>query len=335
MGTGRRFTVDEAMHASARAVDWLGTQSAVRAFATEPWEVVTGPGPQAARLRRVAEEFLPAQRAFFASLEVVYADAAMADLLTAAADAMPATPLRADELVLPAGMVIFAKPLPALETPPHRECAATFTVTPRGISWHLGARGLSVLTWCDRHGLHQRDGLTFTYTGLAPESLTLLPHDGEQPVPPDWAHVNLLRALGALSRQPVTHVEAPPVSAKARRKVRRARGGDEPALRRVYLRRPHLAAHELAAARDARAGHTPRGHYVRGHWKHQWHPSIDEHRLTWVEGYLRGDFTTGTVPGERVLMAHSHDEENPPQGPGQREPARGGRPSTDMLKQPA
>jgi hypothetical protein len=89
------------------------------------------------------------------------------------------------------------------------------------------------------------------------------------------------------------------VSPRARRAAANARRGAPPSIRRVYLRHPHLASHELQAARDARSGHRPRGHYVRGHWKHQWHPSIDEHRLLWVDGYLRGDFSAGVVPGPR------------------------------------
>jgi hypothetical protein len=124
-------------------------------------------------------------------------------------------------------------------------------------------------------------------------------------IPGEWKHVNVLRALGRLSRQPTTIVDEPPVAPRARRAAAKARRGAPASIRRVSLRHPHLAGHELQAARDARSGHRPRGHFVRGHWKHQWHPSIDEHRLTWVDGDLRGDFTAGVVPGTKVLVAHA------------------------------
>jgi hypothetical protein len=42
---------------------------------------------------------------------------------------------------------------------------------------------------------------------------------------------------------------------------------------------------------------------VRGHWKNHWHPSIREHRYIWITGYPRGDFTAGTVTGDKVLIA--------------------------------
>ncbi len=61
-------------------------------------------------------------------------------------------------------------------------------------------------------------------------------------------------------------------------------------------------AAELDALRAARAG-APRGHWVRGHWKRQWYAATEEHRWHWIDGYPRGDFEKGAVPGDRVQVA--------------------------------
>jgi hypothetical protein len=89
-------------------------------------------------------------------------------------------------------------------------------------------------------------------------------------------------------------------------------GKADPAIRRVYLRGPDDGQAELAATREARSGQPSRGHWVRGHWKRQWHPSIEEHRQRWIEGYPRGDFGQGGAPGTKVLIARRGPNEEIP-----------------------
>ena len=61
---------------------------------------------------------------------------------------------------------------------------------------------------------------------------------------------------------------------------------------------------EAGSSVDSEPDHSlrkrPRRHLVRGHWRHQWHPSLETHRLRWIAPHLRAgrksDFPTADPP---------------------------------------
>jgi hypothetical protein len=62
---------------------------------------------------------------------------------------------------------------------------------------------MAVISWTDRHEAHRPDGIRFTYTGLGENSPTTYSWR-ESALLADWIHVNVMRALTALYRQPHT-----------------------------------------------------------------------------------------------------------------------------------
>jgi hypothetical protein len=163
---------------------------------------------------------------------------------------------------------------------------------------------LAITGWHRAAGLHHFDEpkLAVRYTALRAASNAIGPYGGALPDPGVAGPHRILQTLTALCRTPLVGDEVALASKAARQEAARA-GLTDPPIRRVHLRRPEHAQHELDAARAARAGHPTRGHWVRGHWKNQWHPSIGEHRPTWIAGYPRGDFTAGSLTGTKVLIA--------------------------------
>jgi hypothetical protein len=117
-----------------------------------------------------------------------------------------------------------------------------------------------------------------------------------------------LLALTALKRSPRVVGETRETGSKAASQVAR-RVGIDPTVRRLYLQRPESGAAELDALRADRQGN-PRGHWVRGHWRNQYHASIDEHQLRWIEGYPRGDFSKGIVAGQSIQVVRGPRDDN-------------------------
>jgi hypothetical protein len=240
-----------------------------------------------------------------ADADLIWCDPPMVALLAAASDTYPATPIEPRHLVSPSGIVIFSEPVPAVWDDPtgtqaiHRLSAITWAslVASDGqlavsvVGWirawrQATYRPLNLRVRCRELQIHTS---AYGHFG-APTS------DAGGPASPS----RMLQTLTALLRSPLVSVE----------NTERAASSGSPrrppapsTIRRVYLRRPEHGASELQAARDARAGRRHRGHWVSGHWKNQWYPSVEEHRERWIEGYPRGDFDLGDVPGTKVRVA--------------------------------
>lgn len=231
----------------------------------------------------------------------------MVDLVAAAAGTYPPEPFLEHHLPAPNGIVLFARPLPAVWQDQHDDTARRQI---SAITWTSGLStsdkpALSIAGWERHTGLdrYRNPDLAIHYRGLRVVSYVMglygtPPADQGGPAGPN----RILQTFAALCRTPLVRDETTPGSKAARQAAQRA-GRPDPLIRRVHLRRPEHAQEELDAARAARAGAPVRGHWVRGHWKQQWHASMGEHRAIWISGYPRGDFAAGTVTGRKVLIA--------------------------------
>lgn len=72
-------------------------------------------------------------------------------------------------------------------------------------------------------------------------------------------------------------------------------------VRVLSLVNPEHGRYEL----DAATGRKLRAHWVRGHWRNQWYATAQEHKTIWVDGFVRGDASIGTVGGARVYAARA------------------------------
>ncbi len=312
-----RWTVDDALREYAKLIRWYDSADGIRE-AYNTYRLHYGNGwppslPDEDARWQVAERTAQVTAAAMRSLDPIWCDPPMVDLLAAAADTYPLEPMRPQHLLAPDGMVIFAKPLPVVwrgddDDEEHRLAAISWGAS---LSSNDGRPFTSITAWHRYSGLRREgDGLSVRYVGLRPQSHSMgapwiEPTDVGGPASPH----RLLQAFSALVRTPLIRDKHGPVSKAARRDGERA-GLRDAAARRVYLRRPEYAEEELEAARAARDARPARGHWVRGHWKQQWYPSVEEHRPLWVSGYPRGDFTGGEVPGAKILIASDRNIAN-------------------------
>lgn len=314
----RTWSVDDALREYERLIAWLPTRDGRTAAYMAYHHAYMGKWPDELSSEdarwKLAEASCRDTAATLAGCPPIWCDPPMVDLIAAAADTYPPEPFLEHNLPAPDGIVIFAKPLPAVWEDQHDEIARRQL---RAISWcsGLSVKGehvLSIAGWDRRIGVerYRQPKLLINYTGLRMASYVM----GVYGAPPmdqagGPAGTNrILQTFAALSRTPLVRDETSAGSKAARQAARRT-GRPDPHIRRVQLRRPEHGQEELDAARAARAGTPPRGHWVRGHWKQQWHPSIEEHRTIWISGYPRGDFGAGTVSGTRVLIASDrHDD---------------------------
>lgn len=314
------------MRVSAGFVDWLPSGDAARLARAYIWDEMNqdvldlSPGREADEKLGLAKEANATLAAVLRSQDPVWCDANMTDLLAVAtAEHPPVDTIEPWHLLHPtAGLVIFAKPLPTewsdLTAP--RLPAATETGTSgnvaeeiSAISWErpLGEGPWVVRTWArttDTRLFNMPDVGRFRCRDLRPTPVV----EVIGAATPPSAAARILVALTALTRTGTTVQEAiEDVSKAARQSARRARMEDRQ-VRRLYLRHPESGPAELAAFRERRSA-GPRGHWVRGHWKQQWYASTQEHQWQWVDGYPRGDFTLGTVQGQRVQVVRADSDE--------------------------
>ncbi|MET7622373.1 hypothetical protein [Streptomyces sp. NPDC005408] len=295
----------DAIRLKAALTGWFGSDNWIRYLAADGLPDY-GKGlwperwPSASIEERMAlftpDELIP--QAAWQDADTIYADAAMCDMVTAAAQTFPEQRVRRDEFLAPIGFLFFARPVPAAAF------ASPIPNQPRvsAITWACVDDGVSAITWI-RHpaGAYYINGVTVQLTTLFPHLAYLVPWD--KPAHAGIHSVSLLRALSALAKQPLTREDSPKIHQSVRAIARSAKIRPE-SFRRIALRRPEAAAHELSAARAAAEGRTPAGHWVRGHWRNQYYPSVDEHRTIWIEGFPRGDFAQPKPVGERLLIAH-------------------------------
>ena len=64
----------------------------------------------------------------------------------------------------------------------------------------------------------------------------------------------------------------------------------------MSLHKPETAQYELDGVR----GTVQRQHWVRGHWRKQWYATMEDHRLKWIDGFIKGDPELGTVNARKV-----------------------------------
>ncbi len=317
----RVWSVDDALRLYTKLVEWLPTRDGVKACYLAYHLSYRGSWPpelaeESARWE-LAEQTARESATTIGSTSLIWCDPPMTDLIAAAADTYPPEPFLEHNLPSPHGIVIFAKPLPAVWQDQYAE---TERRELSAITWATGLstddrQTLSIAGWEPRTGIDRyRDpDLTIYYSGLRLASYVLglygaTPEDQGGPAGTN----RILQTFAALSRTPLVRDESAPGSKAARQAAARAGLQDRP-IRRVYLRRPQDGPAELEAARAERAGRPPRAHWVRGHWKDQWYPSIEEHRTIWVSGYPRGDFSAGTVGGTKVLVATDRQGDTPSQ----------------------
>lgn len=314
----RRWSVDDALREYVKLISWYdsldGVREAYNTYRLHYGEVWPASLPDEDARRQVAERTAQATAASMRTFDPVWCDPPMVDLLAAAADTYPVEPMRPEQLLAPDGMVIFAKPMPVVwrgdgDDEEHRLAAVSWG---ESLSTADGRPFTAITAWHRFTGLRREgSGETVRYVGLRPQSHSMgapwiVPTDVGGPASPH----RLLQAFSALVRLPLVRDEHGPASKSARKEGERA-GVQNAAVRRVYLRRPEHAQEELEAARAARQARPARGHWVRGHWKQQWYASLEEHRPLWVSGYPRGDFTTGAVPGVKMLVASGRDDQCP------------------------
>lgn len=320
-GSERTWSVDDALRQYTTLLDWLRTGDGTRSAYLAYHQVYLGDWPpqwgtESARWR-LAEASARDSAEAFAENPPIWCDPPMVDLVAAAADTYPPEPFLEHHLPAPNGIVFFARPLPAVWPDQNDEIARRRI---SAISWTSGMStsdepALSIAGWERHTGLdrYRNPDLAIHYRGLRLASFVMglygaPPADQGGPAGPN----RILQTFAALCRTPLVRDETTPGSKAARQAAQRA-GRPDPTIRRVQLRRPEDAEVELEAARAARAGTPPRGHWVRGHWKQQWYASLGEHRSIWISGYPRGDFATGVVPGQKILVASNRHAPNEPE----------------------
>jgi hypothetical protein len=309
----RWWTAEEAHQIRRRLCSWLATRDGIAATYLHYLTIYHGEFPADVDGPALARDTAIASADELADADLLWCDPAMVDLLSAAADSYPPEPWRPELLLAPGGIVVFSKPLPAVwvEAGSDVEEAANISA----ITWassvaDSGQDTLSVVGW-----KRQARPQVFDVVGRVGFAAGLAVHSSAiglygRPLADKGGPANaarILMTLTALLRSPLVRDEVAPRPAPRSNGSRQV---TDPPIRRVYLRRPEDGQAELEAARDSRAGRAPRGHWVRGHWKRQWHPSVQQHRQRWIEGYARGDFDLGQVHGTKVLIAHAKDSES-------------------------
>ncbi|MFI6688448.1 hypothetical protein [Streptomyces sp. NPDC050485] len=305
----QNVTPADAIRLKAALTGWFGSEQWLRYLAADGLPEY-GPGvwpeqwPSASLEERMAlftaDELIPLES--WQNADTIYADAAMCDMVTAAAQTFPQQCVRRDEFLAPIGFLFFAKPVPAAAFASSRPDQPSVSA----ITWACVDDGVNAFTWIRYpSGTYDVNGVTVQLTGLFPHLAYFVPWDA--PAEAGTHSVSILRALSALAEQPLTREDSPKIHQSVRAIARNAKIRPE-SFRRIALRRPETAAHELAAVRAAADGRTPAGHWVRGHWRNQYYASVDEHRPIWIEGFPRGDFTQPSPSGDKLLIAHGERE---------------------------
>jgi hypothetical protein len=307
------WTVDDALRQYTAMIRWYGSGDGIRGAYLAYFNHYRGHWPDSlpdeSSRWQLAEMSARNTAEAMKTYDPVWCDPPMVDLLAVAADTYPIEPMRPDHLIAPDGMILFAKPLPAVWQ--HTDGRDGTSQKISAISWNEGVATndgqpvIGITGWERYTGLARFDEpkLALRYDGLSPISHAngiygAPPTDEGGPASPQ----RILQAFIALTRTPLVRDETYPASKAATQAAYRA-GRTDPLIRRVQLRRPEHAGEELDAARAHRSGQPARGHWVRGHWKQQWYPSVGENRPLWVAGYARGDFSAGMVPGTKVMVA--------------------------------
>lgn len=287
-----RWTADDALRVASRLTEWLETPGSDHVTKHLVWGTDTFSDKRAEHLASTSNELLTHM---LRERDVIWCDPNMVDLLAAAAAAVPATwnePLAPHDLIDPeAGIVVFAKPLPAEWSFEDPSPLLHYETELSAVTWESPLdlpNGLIVRGWT------RAETRTLAVAGrrvqvrdLAPSPAIEAPAYGQ--IPAGQPMVRMLRALTALCRDRENTTQEHTIASKRARATARRAGHTTDTVHRIYLRSPDTGLRELEALRAERGG--VRGHWVRGHWRHQWYASVEEHRWVWVSGFPRGDFT--------------------------------------------
>ncbi|MGP5014521.1 hypothetical protein ACTXJX_11940 [Glutamicibacter ardleyensis] len=248
---------------------------------------------------------------------VGFLDDPTGDMVYASSLSAPAGALHEDELLAPRGIIFFQNPTKMFEEI-FTEIDPEEIVPVRAISWELsseqGQKFVSLTTYFD--GSEQvftefpLDGYTEAeqarMTAFVPKTATYLSIGlinnvvldliDEDPTTSSQKLINYLRALSAIAQSPRTNSVAKPVTVSKRKKGKRTYTTERP-VTVMSLHKPETAQYELAGAKGTT---TQKLHWVRGHWRNQWYSTVEDHRLKWIDGFLKGDAELGTVSSRKV-----------------------------------
>ncbi|MGP9651767.1 hypothetical protein ACT3TP_14935 [Glutamicibacter sp. AOP38-B1-38] len=264
--------------------------------------------------RSTAQRYLD----FWASDDVLigFLDDPTADMVLASSLSAPPGVLHEDELIAPRGIVFFQNPTRMFEDiftdlPPEE------IVPVRAIAWELpveqGQKLVSLTTYFDgseqvfteipfegysaeeRARTEEFIAKTASYlsTGLINNIVLDLVED--EPKTSSQRLINYLRALNAISQSPRTSSITKAVAVAKRKKGKRTYTKERP-VTIMSLHKPETAQYELDGVR----GTVQRQHWVRGHWRKQWYATMEDHRLKWIDGFIKGDPELGTVNARKV-----------------------------------
>lgn len=234
-------------------------------------------------------------------LLLIFAKDSYLDMLEAAAITAPTGELNDDELLASSGVLLFE----------HERNIPAFTakddpVPIRGITWSADNGHLTVQVMIDGHHELNNPGKieppADCYAYLY--QLNLLKTQLRDPTLPGHeeevnAILGYLRSIKVIAQSPAT--DSATVRPKPRSKKERAKAGTTrtSTVRVLSLRNADHGRYEL----DAATGRKVRQHWVRGHWRNQWYPSLDDNRAIWIDGYIKGDASRGTVMGQKIHVA--------------------------------
>lgn len=257
---------------------------------------------------------------FWASNEVMtsYLDDATADMVLAASIGAPDGVLHEDELLAPRGVVFFERPTRIFEDI-FDNLTADDIAPVRAISWELpyeaGERLVALTTYFDgsettfvqpelqgvteemrlRSEKFAQQTAAYMNVGLI-NNFRLSDYENEFQNSSQKL-INYLRALTAIARSPRTNAVTKPVTVARRKKGKRTYT-KERNVTVMSLHHPETAQYEL----DGATGRShQRQHWVRGHWRNQWYATVEDHRLKWIDGFIKGDPEKGTVQNRKVV----------------------------------
>ena len=152
----------------------------------------------------------------------------------------------------------------------------------------------------------------YPYVGVRMSALINVAVNGQTGIDPSGINpetqrvlAGLIRSISSIPKSSLTKTEdlvtgtAPPTKSQKKKSPKKREPRDTFDVRVLSLRNPDHGRYELEAA----TGIKLRAHWVRGHWRNQWYPSLEDHRTIWIDGFVKGDASLGTVTGPKVYVA--------------------------------
>ena len=292
------WTPDDAATIQARMVEFYGTEMGKTAAAA-PLRAINPDFEYESDL--TPDDLALTLQELWQRSTITWADPSFAKMVQAAALSLPTSTIRQEDFLGPEGVLFFSEPIFATEGAGGLQ-GWDVSVPLRGLLWMTsdGRFIIYVLTDGDPTLVHEtaRDYYVSPFT----HTLAMLNGGFDHEYQGDTWFTSLLVAATAVSKSPLTVNEDVLPGARTG-KIARSRGIVDRPVRRSSLRHREYGDLELDAARGARGVHSPqRFHYVRGHWRQQWYPTVQEHRVRWIDGFSKGNIDLGAVSGTKVLI---------------------------------